>query len=238
MLMVNTTSSAAYASEITPPISVSVSIEEHLRAVHADEANFGPDGEPIDQGAADKSLQAENAAFERFISAPCLTVMDVQRKVHYVLHGTVGERSSLLEMMELYGHLEKFIRSLELAPPAKPAAEIREHASDRETLSDVIEAYVDGLRIFNNSGFENSEEEDARLEAETFGPPMQVLKNWDGAAQTFEEAKLALRVAVNELEENFTELGLSLAKAAAGYFDPVEHAEQLREVHREMASRG
>jgi hypothetical protein len=74
-------------------------IEAHRAAIIADEANFDDDGNPLDAEAAERSLEVEQAAYCDLIRAQCASADDVQAKLLYLLTGSVGMRSTLIECL-------------------------------------------------------------------------------------------------------------------------------------------
>jgi hypothetical protein len=92
-------------------------IAAHRAAVEVDEASFDANCKPISKKLAAATWADEIAAFKAFAAAPCQTADDVQRKLSYILNGSVGVRTSLIECLteEAYGGdkaLEAFLRSL------------------------------------------------------------------------------------------------------------------------------
>ncbi|MGO4619014.1 hypothetical protein [Ensifer sp. 2TAB8] len=87
--------------------------------------------------------------------------------------------------------------------------------SARDPIQDAIEAYRDGLAAYNSAPGEDDETIDR-----TYGPPLDVLTDWEQPAQTREGAMAALRLALEE-ERQFKGLPLSLSmlKAALAYFE-------------------
>lgn len=77
-------------------------IEAHRAAVLVDEANFTDDGEAIDDAAALASGELERKAFVRLVDAQCASDDEVQSKLQYFMHGTIGERSDLLVYLDMY----------------------------------------------------------------------------------------------------------------------------------------
>lgn len=99
------------------PISVTEAINRHRLAVREDEASFDARGLAEDDELAARTLAEEIQAFQAMASAACRTSSDTEAKIDYVLNGTVGERNSLLECLDLseYGAdaiKEVFLRSL------------------------------------------------------------------------------------------------------------------------------
>ncbi|HEV7247936.1 MAG TPA: hypothetical protein VGN93_13210 [Shinella sp.] len=99
----------------------------HRRAVEIDEASFDPDGIAVDKAHAAHTLRAEVKAFKLFAAVQCLNPEDVAAKVAYVLNGSVGERTTLMECLthEVYGGhrtQDAFLRSLHVAEPVTGTA--------------------------------------------------------------------------------------------------------------------
>ncbi|WP_267550428.1 hypothetical protein [Rhizobium rhizogenes] len=78
---------------------VSSAIDSHQNAVKVDEAQFDDAGVPFNAAAAVETLSEEVRLFRDFCQLPCETADDVQAKIRYLLHGTVGERTSLIESL-------------------------------------------------------------------------------------------------------------------------------------------
>lgn len=70
-------------------------IQRHREAVLADEASFTDDGVALSQAQAAITGAAEVAAFRAFVSVQCETSADANRKLDYLLNGTIGERDRL-----------------------------------------------------------------------------------------------------------------------------------------------
>jgi hypothetical protein len=107
------------------PQTVEEAIQSHREAVLVDEASYGDDFEPISTEVAERSGEAEEAAFKAMALIPCTSPEDVQAKISYVLNGSVGVRQEIVQCLgdESYGGwdvFEGFLRSLTL-----PAAEVR-----------------------------------------------------------------------------------------------------------------
>ena len=99
------------------PNSVQQAIATHRQAVMSDEASFTDAGIPIDDDLAERTGAAELEAFITLAKTPCASDADVQAKLDYVLHGSVGERTTMLGCLGLdeYGGEEvhaAFLRSL------------------------------------------------------------------------------------------------------------------------------
>jgi len=77
-------------------------IEAHRQAVLADEANFTDDCVPIDEAAAEASQAIEIQAFRAFVRAQCSTHEEVQAKLGYILHGSIGQRDTLVTVLQIY----------------------------------------------------------------------------------------------------------------------------------------
>lgn len=112
---------------ITTLCTVADAIALHRRAVAMDEASFDADGNALDKACAAETLRAEVRAFKLFAAVQCLTPEDVAAKVAYVLNGSVGERTTLMECLthDLYGGdrtQEAFLRSLYVAETAMGGA--------------------------------------------------------------------------------------------------------------------
>ena len=76
-------------------------IEAHRQAVIADEANFTDDCVPIDEAAAEASQAVEIQAFQAFVRAKCSTHDEVQAKLGYILHGSIGQHA-LVTVLQIY----------------------------------------------------------------------------------------------------------------------------------------
>lgn len=85
------------------PLSIIELIEAHRAAVTADEAMFGGDGECLDDAGAEATQRAEQKAFLALALAHCRTTSDVTSKVAYFVNGTIGNRSSLIDYLAVYG---------------------------------------------------------------------------------------------------------------------------------------
>ncbi|MBT1155712.1 hypothetical protein J1C56_08920 [Aminobacter anthyllidis] len=85
------------------PSSIIELIEAHRAAVTADEAMFDGDGECLDDAGAEATQRAEQKAFLALALAHCRTTSDVTAKVAYFVNGTVGNRSSLIDYLAVYG---------------------------------------------------------------------------------------------------------------------------------------
>lgn len=97
-------------------------IAAHREAIHADEASYDDDGCPVSRELADRTGAVESAAFQSLATAPCHSHADVQAKVHYLLTGSVGMRTPLIECFgyDEYGGdavIYQFVVSLLLADP-------------------------------------------------------------------------------------------------------------------------
>ncbi|MBB3385524.1 MULTISPECIES: hypothetical protein [unclassified Rhizobium] len=98
----------------------SSAINGHLNSVESDEAQFDDNGGALDAAAAVETRRAEIRSFREFRQTTCDTAEDVQAKIRYLLHGTLGERQTLVEclMDAAYGWgdakdgLELFLKSL------------------------------------------------------------------------------------------------------------------------------
>lgn len=122
--------------------AVSLAINTHLNAVKIDEAQFDDDGVAMDRASAVETLRAEVKAFREFCHIRCQTADDVQAKLTYLLHGTVGERTTLVEclMADEYGWrdasegMEAFLRSLQVdaSSYARIAPDAQAHTHARE----------------------------------------------------------------------------------------------------------
>lgn len=103
-------------------------IEDHRRAVIADEASFTADGVAIDEGAARRTGEDEANTFVDLKLAECASHDEVQAKLGYFLDGTIGERGSLIQYLFEESHgadpedgldpLENFLRSMLIAVSA------------------------------------------------------------------------------------------------------------------------
>jgi len=104
-------------------MTIAAFIKAHRQAVLADEANFTDDCVPIDEAAAEASQAVEIQAFQALVRAQCSTHEEVQAKLGYILHGSIGQRDTLVAVLQLYpeegtdidgdGMVELFLRSLE-----------------------------------------------------------------------------------------------------------------------------
>ncbi|KSV72924.1 hypothetical protein N182_28770 [Sinorhizobium sp. GL2] len=114
-------------------------ITAHRSTVLADEANFDDEGNPLDPAAVEASEKAEREAFTRLVREKCRAHTEVQEKVDYLVNGTIGRRSLLLEYLFEYsegdlGLLGEFLCSLILKAngPAE-AATSPSHGSTNPT---------------------------------------------------------------------------------------------------------
>lgn len=106
------------------PALVEIQISAHRAAVQQDEGSFTADGLAICDATANATQAVEISAFKAFVVAPCKTFTDIQAKVDYLLHGTVGERDELADLLlaDEYQHegrenlLRLFLRSLLIDP--------------------------------------------------------------------------------------------------------------------------
>lgn len=91
-------------------------ISAHRAAILIDEASFDDDGKALDAAQAEKTGNAERAAFIEFVSVPCTSPEEVQAKLRYLLDGTVGERDTHMDCLIDYGDtlLGTLLRSLVL----------------------------------------------------------------------------------------------------------------------------
>jgi hypothetical protein len=92
-------------------------INAHLVAVHSDEAQFNDAGVAIDDAAVEETHAVEVKHFNALIRTPCQSPEDVQAKLRYILHGTVGDRDELLTCLTIPEYAgdrgwEDFLRSL------------------------------------------------------------------------------------------------------------------------------
>lgn len=78
---------------------VAVAIASHKAAVLADEAMFDDEFNCLDEAGAERTAEAEQAAWEAFIDVPCQTAADVQAKITYALELPVGARESNLHLI-------------------------------------------------------------------------------------------------------------------------------------------
>ncbi|WP_128755590.1 hypothetical protein [Metarhizobium album] len=72
-------------------------IASHREAIQADEASYDDDGCALSKELADRTGAAESAAFQALAIEPCRSHADVQAKVHYLLTGSVGVPTPLIE---------------------------------------------------------------------------------------------------------------------------------------------
>ncbi|RWK79622.1 MAG: hypothetical protein EOR51_11970 [Mesorhizobium sp.] len=79
-------------------------IEAHRAAVIADEASF--DGAGNDLGNGPETFKVEARAFRALVLAPCRDADEAAAKVHYIVSGTVGERTTLMECLFDYSELD------------------------------------------------------------------------------------------------------------------------------------
>jgi hypothetical protein len=118
---------------------VSSAINAHLDAVHADEAQFTNAGVAIDNAAAEETHAIEVKRFDALVRTPCHSPDDVQAKIRYFMHGSVGERSSLIECLshEQYGladdmdGVRRLLQSLLLQDPLHAYAREAEIAAEK-----------------------------------------------------------------------------------------------------------
>ncbi|MCK8779059.1 hypothetical protein M0654_03575 [Rhizobium sp. NTR19] len=99
--------------------AVKAAIKAHQKAVLADEGSFDDHHNPVSEELAEQTGAAEVAAFKVMATAPCSTHDEVQAKLRYVLDGSVGVRTPIIECLgdEEYGAwegFEAFLRSLVL----------------------------------------------------------------------------------------------------------------------------
>lgn len=92
-------------------------IEIHRQVVLVDEKSYDDDGHELDIELAYKTGAAEAAAFKAMAEAPCLSHDDVQAKISYLLNGSIGERTPLMECLgyDEYGGWDSnvaFLKSL------------------------------------------------------------------------------------------------------------------------------
>lgn len=92
------------------------------RNAQAVEERAGDDGCALSRELADRTGAVESAAFQFLATAPCHSHADVQAKVHYLLTGSVGVRTPLIECFgfDEYGGdavIYQFVASLLLADP-------------------------------------------------------------------------------------------------------------------------
>jgi len=95
-------------------------IKAHKVAVAEDEAAYGDDHEPIDEARAECTGRIESALFQAMAISPCLSHDDVQAKIHYLVTGSVGVRTTLIECFgfDEYGGddvIAGFVKSLLVA---------------------------------------------------------------------------------------------------------------------------
>lgn len=83
-------------------LGVTAAIIVHKAAVLADEAMFDADGNCLDAVAVLDTEAAEALAFKVMVEAPCSSPADIAAKVDYMLNGTVGIRSSLIDYLTEY----------------------------------------------------------------------------------------------------------------------------------------
>lgn len=89
------------------------------------------------------------------------------------------------------------------------------------SLLSTIEAFREGNRRFNlTPDFQTDEEADAAI-AETYGPPLMVLRGWDRPAETMEEATEALQILADD-EDLLDWLGAPMVKAALGFLHRIK----------------
>jgi len=84
-------------------LGVAAAIVVHKAAVMADEAMFDDLGKCLDANGVRHTQANEASAFIAMVDAPCVSGADVAVKVDYLINGTVGNRSSLIDYLTEYG---------------------------------------------------------------------------------------------------------------------------------------
>ncbi|PWE52424.1 hypothetical protein DEM27_31245 [Metarhizobium album] len=97
---------------------ISELIDLHRQAVLADDAMFDEDGNVLDEKGAGDTLAEEHKRFKKLVGARCQTEDEVQAKLAYIVHGTVGERDALIDTVVECGLLESLLQSLILRAEA------------------------------------------------------------------------------------------------------------------------
>jgi len=90
-----------------------------------------------------------------------------------------------------------------------------------DPLVDAVANFRAGMDAFNHGpSTDDEEEEAARIEA-TYGPPLEVMKEWTQPAHTIEGVVEALRLAADEnYQFSGSDVAQNMVLAALGYFDP------------------
>jgi hypothetical protein len=107
---------------------VGIAVASHMEAVGIDECSFDANGNALSEKLAEETRVVEVERFSAFIRTPCQSPEDVQAKLRYILHGTVGDRDDLLTCLTIpeYGGdhgWEDFLRSLLLSAHANAQEE-------------------------------------------------------------------------------------------------------------------
>ncbi|CAN7524842.1 hypothetical protein LJR030_005378 [Rhizobium sp. LjRoot30] len=102
--------------------SILQAIAAHRQAIQVDEASYDDDGSPLSKDLAARTGAAESSAFQALAVEPCRSHADIQAKVHYLLTGSVGVRTPLIECFgfDEYGGdamIYQFVASLLLPDP-------------------------------------------------------------------------------------------------------------------------
>ena len=92
-------------------------------------------------------------------------------------------------------------------------------AAETDPLSTAIAAYLDGLAAFNATPYSIIEADEDGVIAATYGPPMDVLMEWDRPAQSLSGAVDALRLAAKESREGGWDIPHRMVEAALAFFD-------------------
>jgi hypothetical protein len=84
--------------------SVANLIEAHRAAVIGDESSFDDAGNDLGNGP--ETFKVEARAFRALALAPCGDADEAAAKVHYIVAGTVGQRTALMECLFDYSELD------------------------------------------------------------------------------------------------------------------------------------
>lgn len=92
----------------------------------------------------------------------------------------------------------------------------------QDPLETAILAYREGDRKFNEYVAIDDEDRDAYIDL-SYGPPMEVIRNWEEPATTERSAIAAVKLALHHTEEMWgDDIVASMLRAALGYFDPTD----------------
>lgn len=200
---------------------------------------------PLEQRLNESRTQLQ-AAMLPIDCFECRTTLDFQAKVHFLVESfpfrdddgeerfsVIAEKFSSLphspdhlaaQLREVGMELERGSETgenLQPSPVAPPAS-----------LTSAIEAYADGMRRFETVDTEGlANEQIEALTTETYVPPLKVLEEWEQPAGSWDEALMALRFGIREMEVFYDDsAALRMIKAAFAYFQSCSTTDDLAQL--------